>query len=148
MLEEQLAMARAEAEAATAHAVLMARENLKANNLLNAKGREEGGDAPFRGAARCLTSDEGWNRSRRKRGRRNSRRRRQKRNGCRKRLIRKGGDKRKRNIPKRYKSDARYASSLGGSTRTLRRSDSRPEDVGVGAAEVEEEEEEVQASAD
>jgi hypothetical protein len=48
-------------------------------------------------------------------------------------------------MPNRCKSDA---SSLGGSTRTLRRSDSRPEDVGVGAAEVEEEEEEVQASAD
>jgi hypothetical protein len=49
-------------------------------------------------------------------------------------------------MPKRCKSDARYAISIGWSTRTLKRNDSRRGDVGVGAAEVEEEE--VQASAD
>jgi hypothetical protein len=61
MLEEQLATARAEAEAATAHAILMARENLKINNLLNAKTgkKKEGGCAHFLGAARHLTSGEG-----------------------------------------------------------------------------------------
>jgi hypothetical protein len=50
MLEKQLAMGRAEAEAATAHAVLMARENLKASNLLNAKtGKKRVAAHPSRG---------------------------------------------------------------------------------------------------
>jgi hypothetical protein len=40
-LEAQLAAARAEAKAANAHAVLMARENLKIKNLLNAKTGEK-----------------------------------------------------------------------------------------------------------
>ncbi|KAJ6569783.1 hypothetical protein DFH09DRAFT_1313571 [Mycena vulgaris] len=59
-LEAQLAVARAEAEAANIHAVLMARENLKINNLLNAKmGKKKEGRTHFQGAARCLTAGEG-----------------------------------------------------------------------------------------
>jgi hypothetical protein len=67
MLQAQLAASRAETEAATAHAILMARENVKLNNLLNAKTgkKKEGGRAHFQGAARCLTAGEGLEQKRR-----------------------------------------------------------------------------------
>ncbi|KAF8147612.1 hypothetical protein K438DRAFT_1779932 [Mycena galopus ATCC 62051] len=169
MLEEQLATARAEAEAATAYAVLMARENLKVNNLLNAKAgkKKEGGSAMSDIRRRTGTEAERGRRKNKRRrlkqngcrerrrtgteaerGRRKNKRRRLKQNGCRERRISRGGDKKRSNMPKKCKSDEHYAISLGWSTRTLRRSDSRREDVGVGAAKVEEEEEEIQGAAD
>ncbi|KAJ7131320.1 hypothetical protein C8R44DRAFT_774657 [Mycena epipterygia] len=59
MLEAQLKAAKEDAEAANAHAVLMARENLKINNQLNAKkgkGKENRGH--FQAGGRCMTMGE------------------------------------------------------------------------------------------
>jgi hypothetical protein len=85
----------------------MARENVKLNNLLNAKtGKKKEGVAHIsRGQHDVSQRVKGWNRSGRRQKRSSNRKRSRKRNGQRGKPIRKGGGKKKRNTPNRSKND-------------------------------------------